>query len=250
MTNMPMATNPLFSYEGHDIRMIIDTQTGEPWFVAKDVAEVLGYANPSRSVQDHCKYAKLLKTTDSGVLDEIGPRGILIIPESDVYRLIMKSRLPEAEKFEEWVVGTVLPSIRKNGSYGIQQLSRLDIARMLVESEEERLALTAKVQKDAPKVAGFDVFMNCKDTQSFEEVAKTLGMSAQRLTARLRARGYLFKEKYGKRYPNKPIQEYLDAGWFKRVQHPDANTGAIRSRTRVTPKGADEIRTLVEEGEF
>jgi prophage antirepressor-like protein len=72
---------------------------GEPWFVAKDVAETLGYANPSRSVSEHCKALKKLNTTDLvglGVRDT-PPSGLLVIPERDVYRLIMRSKLPAAE---------------------------------------------------------------------------------------------------------------------------------------------------------
>ncbi len=84
----------------------------------EDVAEVLGYANSSRSIQDHCKAAQILKSTDSVVL-EIPPRGLQIIPERDVYRLVMRSKLPAAEQFEEWVVSEVLPQIRKTGSYGV-----------------------------------------------------------------------------------------------------------------------------------
>lgn len=115
---------------------------GEPWFVASDVATALGYTNPSRSVQDHCKYAELFKTTDSVVLD-IPARGLLIIPESDVYRLIMRSNLPNAEKFQDWVTDEVLPSIRKTGQYGGYDLPRIptsfsDALRMIADIEEEK----------------------------------------------------------------------------------------------------------------
>lgn len=81
-----------------------------PWFFASDVAKALGYSNPSRSVQDHCKHAELFRTTNTVGLD-INPRGELVVPESDVYRLIMRSNLPNAERFQNWVVEEVLPSI-------------------------------------------------------------------------------------------------------------------------------------------
>ena len=71
----------------------------------------LGYSNPSRSVQDHCKHAELFRTTNTVGLN-INPRGELVVPESDVYRLIMRSNLPNAERFQDWVVEEVLPSIR------------------------------------------------------------------------------------------------------------------------------------------
>lgn len=112
-----------FSFKGQEVRVI--EKDGEPWFVAKDVAGLLGYANPSRSVSDHCKAVEILKTTDSVVLD-IPSRGMQIIPERDLYRLIMKSKLPAAEEFEEWVVGEVLPSIRKTGSYAANQPASME----------------------------------------------------------------------------------------------------------------------------
>lgn len=89
---------------------------GEPWFVAKDICTVLGYTNTRKAVIDHCKSPILLKSNESLPLN-IPPRGLTIIPERDVYRLIMRSNLPQAEQFEEWVVGEVLPAIRKHGGY-------------------------------------------------------------------------------------------------------------------------------------
>lgn len=91
---------------------------GEPWFVASDVAKALGYNNPAEAVRDNCKYAELLKTSQTLVLD-VPSRGLLIIPESDVYALIFRSNLPKAEDFRRWVCEEVLPSIRKTGSYAL-----------------------------------------------------------------------------------------------------------------------------------
>lgn len=87
---------------------------GEPWFVALDIAENLGYTNPSRSIQDHCNYAELFKSTESVGLD-IPVRGVLIIPESDVYALIFRSNLPKATEFRKWVCEEVLPQSEKLG---------------------------------------------------------------------------------------------------------------------------------------
>lgn len=86
---------------------------GKPYFVASDVAKSLGYAIPHKAVQTHCKgVLKRNIPTSSGNQD------VLLITEGDLYRLIMKSKLPSAEKFESWVMDEVLPSIRKTGSYG------------------------------------------------------------------------------------------------------------------------------------
>ena len=100
-----------FDFEGAGVRgLSID---GEPWFVAKDIADVLGYANPQKAVRDHCKGARPVGVNESFTLD---PQ-TTIIPERDLYRLIMRSKLPAAERFEDWVVGEVLPAIRKTGRY-------------------------------------------------------------------------------------------------------------------------------------
>ena len=93
-------------------------RNGDPWFVAKDVAEVLGYSDTDAAVRAHCKALKMFKAGD---LPGLPSRGLTIIPERDVYRLVMRSKLPSAERFENWVVGDVLPAIRKTGGYVMGQ---------------------------------------------------------------------------------------------------------------------------------
>jgi prophage antirepressor-like protein len=88
-------------------------EQGEPWFVASDVAKVLGYKQTHLAIRDHCKAAMSTRVNRTGTSG--GNPNVTIIPERDVYRLIMRSKLPQAEAFEEWVVGEVLPSIRKHG---------------------------------------------------------------------------------------------------------------------------------------
>jgi len=100
-----------FSFNGSDIRVITDDQ-GDPWFVGKDVALLLEYADTDYAIRAHCKGAEELPVPTAG-----GVQQMKVIPERDVYRLVMRSRMPAAEAFEEWVVGEVLPSIRKTGAY-------------------------------------------------------------------------------------------------------------------------------------
>ena len=87
---------------------------GEPWFVASDVARALGYANPAEAIQDHCKKVNKINH-HSKTLPPTPPVNILIIPESDVYRLVMRSNLPGAEEFRDGVVEDVLPSLGETG---------------------------------------------------------------------------------------------------------------------------------------
>ncbi|MDI2589841.1 BRO family protein [Pseudomonas sp. 681] len=103
-----------FDFHGLPVR-VIDDGHGEPWFIAKDIAEALGYANTSKAINAHCKAVSTCHTEMGGQV-----RAVQIIPERDLYRLVMKSKLPAAEQFEEWVVGQVLPSIRKTGSFSAQ----------------------------------------------------------------------------------------------------------------------------------
>jgi prophage antirepressor-like protein len=85
---------------------------GKPYFVGADVAKALGYSNPRKAILDHCKGVTKRDTpTSSGI------QSMSYINEGDLYRLIMKSKLPSAEKFESWVMDEVLPTIRKTGSY-------------------------------------------------------------------------------------------------------------------------------------
>lgn len=110
-----------FDFRGHSVRVIdIDH---DPWFVAKDVAENLGYRNTSKAINAHCKAVRTCPTEMGGQV-----RHVQFIPERDVYRLVMRSKLPAAEEFEEWVVGEVLPSIRKSGSYQVGGVSLPDFS--------------------------------------------------------------------------------------------------------------------------
>ncbi|WP_095111157.1 BRO family protein [Pseudomonas sp. Irchel 3E20] len=103
-----------FDFHGFPVR-VIDDGHGEPWFIAKDIAEALGYSNTSKAINAHRKAVSTCHTEMGGQV-----RAVQIIPERDLYRLVMKSKLPAAEQFEEWVVGQVLPSIRKTGTFSAQ----------------------------------------------------------------------------------------------------------------------------------
>lgn len=120
----------IFNFGNQEVRTMIANE--EVWFVANDVAKTLGYANPSDATNTHCK--KSMKTWGS---DSLGrPQEFKLIPESDVYRLVFRSKLPEAEKFEDWVTEEVLPSIRKTGNYQAP-MSQEDIMIATLENQKE-----------------------------------------------------------------------------------------------------------------
>lgn len=163
----------LFKFESEDVRVV--AVDGEPWFVAKDVAGVLGYSNPLDAIAKHCK---AVVKDGFAERDSIGRmQKTPIIPERDVYRLIMKSHLPAAERFEEWVVAEVLPSIRKTGGYQQRPMSHLEIVAanaMALVDQERRLAATEQVVADLSsqldRVAESRVWDHCP--QNCEPITK------------------------------------------------------------------------------
>ena len=96
------------------VRVIINETSGEPWFVAKDVCEILGYANSRKALGDH------LDEDEKGVASTYTPGGdqsLLIVSEPGLYALVLGSRKPEAKAFKRWITHEVIPSIRKHGAY-------------------------------------------------------------------------------------------------------------------------------------
>lgn len=101
-----------FNFEGADVRVHID-ENNHPWFVAKDVCNRLGYKNETKAMNDHCKGVTKRYT----LCTEGGNQEVRVISESDVMRLIFKSKLPAAVQFKKWFFEEVLPSIRKSCGY-------------------------------------------------------------------------------------------------------------------------------------
>lgn len=156
---------------------------GEPFFVGKDVAEILGYSNPQKALRDHVdEEDKTLN--DSFTVN--GTKGVLI-NESGLYSLVLRSQLPKAQKFKRWVTSEVLPSIRRHGMYATDELiANPDLAiaafTALKEERERRIALeeVAAVQKQQiaemqPKATYYDVVLRCKDAVNISVIAKDYG---------------------------------------------------------------------------
>lgn len=101
---------------GDSLVRVIRDENDNSWFVGKDIAGALGYSDTDDAIRRHCKLSKLFKPGETPGL-KCGPRGMILIPEPDVYRLVAKSTLPAAEQFEVWIFEDVLPTIRKTGAY-------------------------------------------------------------------------------------------------------------------------------------
>lgn len=124
-----------FDFQGKGIRTV--TIDGEPWFVAKDVCEILGYVDTNKAISTHCKgVAKYHPLETAG-----GVQNFRLIREPDLYRLVAHSQLPAAEKFETWVYDEVLPEIRKTGMYIPTPKDYIEALEALLKSEKEKQRL-------------------------------------------------------------------------------------------------------------
>lgn len=191
---------PFFKKEFGEIRVI--EIEGKPHFVGNDIAKALGYSNPHKALKDHCKKVTKVCTNDSlGRQQETN-----IIPEGDLYRLISKSKLPQAEKFESWVFDEVLPTIRKHGMYAKDEI--LDNPDLLIQvatqlkQERERnkqleLTNTVLTQQNGelkPKADYTDMVLKNKGLVTITAIAKDYGMSGGALNKKLHELGIQYKQ--------------------------------------------------------
>lgn len=176
-------------------------ENGNVLFCGADIAKSLGYSNPSKALSDHCKGITKRYTPTSS-----GDQEMSYITEGDVYRLIARSKLPGADKFERWVFDEVLPSIRKHGMYAIDELIEnpdLGIAALtaLKEEREKRKALETivavqnqQISELKPKATYYDIVLQCSDLLPTTEIAKDYGKSAKWLNEFLRGKKIQFKQ--------------------------------------------------------
>lgn len=217
------------------------TIENEPWFVGKDVAEVLGYTNPSKALSDHVDTEDKL---NNETLLSLGQRGGWLINESGLYSLILSSKLPSAKKFKRWVTSEVLPAIRKTGSYNLPDFSNpAEAARAWAKEYEEKQKALAQVTEMKPKAEFYDDVTGSTDTIDIGSVAKVLNipnMGRNKLFSFLREKKVLNKR-------NEPYQEYVDKGYFRQIETSWEHNGTthINLKTVVFQKGVDYIRQLV-----
>lgn len=212
---------------------------GKPYFVANDVARALGYTNPSKATNDHCKNAVMRRGNDSLGREQ----EFKFIPEGDIYRLIVRSNLPSAERFESWVFDEVLPQIRQTGGYQMPQ-TYAEALRALADKAEQAERLMIENEEMKPKAEFFDAVTDSKDAIPMANVAKVLdikGIGRNNLFKILRAEKVLQSNSV-------PYQEFIDRGYFRVVEQkydkPYGEIG-INIKTLVFQKGVDFIRKLL-----
>ena len=236
----------IFNYNSVEVRTI--QNDGEPWFVLRDVCNVLGLGTPAR-VAERLDPDEVSQTH---ITDSMGrQQETTIINESGLYNVILRSDKPEAKPFRKWVTSEVLPTIRRHGMYATpdtveKMLADPDTTIKLLETIKQeraaRMALEAKAEADKPKVLFADAVSASHTSILVGDLAKLLRQNGveigqNRLFSFQREKGYLCSQ--GERY-NLPTQRSMDRGWFQ-VKETTINqpNGSVRiTRTvKVTGKG-------------
>lgn len=242
MIKIKVFENPQFG------KIRISVINSEPWFVGKDVAEILGYQRTADAIRTH------VDSEDKGVGEIQTPGGtqtMTVINESGLYSLILSSKLPTAKRFKRWVTGEVLPAIRKHGAYLTEQkveeiLTNPDtiikLATRLKEEREARKQAEALNEANRPKVIFAEAVSTSKDGILVGMLAKLLHQNGvkigqNRLFQWLRDKGYLMKRGVDK---NMPTQRSKELGLFdvkeRVVGNPDGSIRLTRTPV-VTGKG-------------
>ena len=210
---------------------------GKPYFVASDIAKALGYKRPNDAISAHCRYT--VKHSIPHPQSKTKTMDVNIIPEGDLYRLIVNSELPTAEKFESWVFDEVLPSIRKHGTYMTNDVIErtltdpdylIQLATALKEERQARLVAEQKIEEQRPLVEFADKVSNSSNLIDMGKMAKLLkdeniNIGRNRLFEWLRKKEILMRN-------NIPYQRYIDGGYFQ-----------VKESTFETPYGTKTQQT-------
>ncbi|GAA3626576.1 phage antirepressor Ant [Lactobacillus hamsteri] len=258
----------LFNFEDQKVRTL--RINGEPYFIGKDVAQILGYSNTRDALRKHVdEEDKKSEIVNASQLSQnaTGYKSVDLIAESGVYSLVFSSKMPNAKKFKRWVTSEVLPSIRKNGAYMTDEKAfdvvnnKDGLASLLQQAADQLRQKDIKIQEMKPKALFADSVTTSRTTILIGELAKILrgngvDIGATRLFRWMREHGYLINRK-GSDW-NMPTQRAMNLGLFKiketTINHANGST-SISKTPKVTGKGQQYFinkflkeHELVEEG--
>lgn len=235
--------NEIFNFHGQEVRTVAINDN--PYFVGKDIADILGYSRADNAIRNHVD-------DDDKLMHQFSASGqnrnMIIINESGLYSLILASKLPQAKEFKRWVTSEVLPTIRKNGMFATDELlDNPDFAiatlQRLKEEREAKKLLEAKIEADRPKVLFAEAVSASHTSILVGELAKLLkqngvDIGATRLFSWLRAHGYLIKRN-GRDW-NMPTQKSVEMGLIRvketSITHADGHI-TVSKTPLVTGKG-------------
>lgn len=239
----------IFKYEENKLVRTMNIGD-EPWFVLKDVCDVLGLSTPARVAErldsDEVSQAHLI--------DSMGrSQEMTIISESGLYNVILRSDKPEAKPFRKWVTAVVLPSIRKNGGYiaGQEELSpqelmakALLVAQKTLTDRDARIKeLTAQNQIMQPKAEYFDELVARNLLTNFRETAKELGIKEKDFIGWLLDHRYVYRDQKNKLMP----YAAKNNGLFEVKEGKGRHNDWAGTQTLITPKGRETFRLLCKE---
>lgn len=235
-----------FFFNDQQVRTVV--RDGEPWFVGKDVAIVLGYGNTKDALLSHIdeEDRAILQRSENATF-EIPNRGLTIINESGLYSLIVASKLPTAKEFKRWVTSEVLPTIRKHGAYMDMDVIEktltnpdfiIQLATTLKEEKQRRLEAEAKIAADEHKVDFYNAVGSTSATLTIERFAKLVTEKLGIQTGRNRMFQWLRKNGF-LQANNMPYQRYINNGWFKTYEVVKA--GHAFTVPSITGKGQQKL---------
>lgn len=237
----------LFNFEEHEVRTLLIND--EPYFVGKDVAEILGYSNTKDAISTHVddEDRTVIQRSENTTL-EIPNRGLTVINESGLYSLILSSKLPSSKKFKRWVTSEVLPQIRKSGAY-LTDKKAYDITHdksslidLLQQAADQLKEKDVAIERMKPKALFADAVNDSETDILIGDLAKLIKQNGhdigqKRLFAWMRDNGYLIKSGSSR---NMPTQRAMQLGLYRvkerTINNPDGSV-RITKTTKVTGKG-------------
>ncbi|WP_454199508.1 BRO family protein [Nocardia sp. Marseille-Q1738] len=248
-----------FTYEGATVRTVVID--GEPWFVARDICNILGLPNLSMAMQRLADDEKGVNRIDTPG----GPQEMAVVSESGMYALVLRSDKPEAARFRRWITTEVLPTIRKTGGYntapaltGPELLAHavLEAQQMIAAKDQQIAELSEKVAEDAPKVNYVELYVAESDLLKLRVIAANNDVGENWLRDLLVEKGWIYVEtesRWSERKQCKEIRRRYSAYAHKRqyfrpveVHEAPRFRGEVMHTLKVTPAGAEAIARLVE----
>lgn len=221
----------IFEFENKNIRTVV--KDNQPWFVGKDIADVLGYSNTRDALQKHVD----VEDKDVANRDTLGgSQNLVVINESGLYSLILKSQLPGAKQFKRWVTSEVLPSIRKHGAYLTEDVIAktlqdpnyiLKIIQAFSDAKQELSIKNQIIGELKPKVDYLDLILKGKELVTISQIAKDYGMSAMKFNVELH---------------NHRIQYLVNSQWLLYADHQSKGYTSSKSVVITRTDGRREVK--------